>query len=368
MSSPLITVVLSVHNDERYLPFALRSIRAQTLSDWRMIAVDDGSTDRSSEILDQTAREDSRVQVIHKPNTGMGDSLRVGLDQVETIYAARMDSDDLSKPTRLEACTSYLESNPDHVLVGTWAWLFLKEIGVFDAALYPDDDMILRSHLESGTNPVIHGSAAMRMSAYRQVVGYRPTLHNSNDLDLWLQLSERGKIGMHTDFAYCYQISRSSLTYARRREQLLEAEVAVRLARERRVYGREITTIDRKRIAGINNTLRLARDGTANQFWYFSIGFIHWSAGFKDRACRAFAKAIGPNWIGMRALWMIVQVMRGRCTTPMSNFKRIAENDGKQTANLDPPYPWAWASEWLREMGIPQEPYILKNSTDGRIA
>ena len=102
MNTPKVSVVIPVYNVDTYLCECLDSALAQTLKDIEIICVDDGSTDRCPQILDEYAQKDSRVKVIHKPNSGYGHTMNVGLDAATGEYMAILESDDLIKPNMYE--------------------------------------------------------------------------------------------------------------------------------------------------------------------------------------------------------------------------------------------------------------------------
>ena len=91
---PKISIIVPCYNAERYLDECLSSICAQTLTDIQIICVDDGSTDESSSIIDYYATLDSRIKVIHKENTGYGNSMNIGIDAVDAEYIGIVESDD----------------------------------------------------------------------------------------------------------------------------------------------------------------------------------------------------------------------------------------------------------------------------------
>lgn len=91
---PLISVVIPVYNVEGYLEDTIASVKAQSVGDWELILVDDGSTDRSSAICDAAAAADSRIRTIHQPNAGQGPARNRGLDAATGRYLFYLDSDD----------------------------------------------------------------------------------------------------------------------------------------------------------------------------------------------------------------------------------------------------------------------------------
>lgn len=98
---PEISVLVPVCNVEAYLDQCIQSLLAQSFQDMEIICVDDGSTDRSGQILDCYAASDERIKVIHKVNTGYGNSMNTALDHASGDYVAILESDDFAEPDML---------------------------------------------------------------------------------------------------------------------------------------------------------------------------------------------------------------------------------------------------------------------------
>lgn len=92
-----ISAIVPVYNTERYVGRCIDSVIAQTYTDWELILVDDGSTDRSSEILDNYQNKDSRIKVIHQENSGPGLARNIGIENIHGDYTVFIDSDDIIK-------------------------------------------------------------------------------------------------------------------------------------------------------------------------------------------------------------------------------------------------------------------------------
>ena len=124
INKPLISVVLPVHNGQAYLAEAIDSILAQTHRRLELIAVDDGSSDASADILTDYARRDSRVQVITLAHRqGQGHAVNVGTDAAQGEWIAQMDADDLAYPQRLAVqWRAMVEQGLD--VCGSWAQCF----------------------------------------------------------------------------------------------------------------------------------------------------------------------------------------------------------------------------------------------------
>lgn len=108
---PKVSIIVPVYNVEKYLRQCLDSVLAQTLKEIEIICVDDGSTDGSAEILDMYAQQDTRVKVIHKKNSGYGDSMNVGLEHANGRYIGIVESDDTIKENMYEVLYAKAEEN-----------------------------------------------------------------------------------------------------------------------------------------------------------------------------------------------------------------------------------------------------------------
>ncbi|MBS3779761.1 MAG: glycosyltransferase [Desulfovermiculus sp.] len=115
---PVISVLLPCHNCAKTLPAALDSLLEQTFADHEILAVNNGSTDQTAQILHSYARSDSRLRVLDIKQAGIVPALNYGLEQAKGRYIARMDADDISLPTRFQEQTDYLENHPHVGLVG----------------------------------------------------------------------------------------------------------------------------------------------------------------------------------------------------------------------------------------------------------
>ena len=110
MEVPLITVIIPVYNTENYLARCLNSVLGNTYRNLEVICVDDGSTDRSLEILREYEARDSRIVVITKKNGGVSSARNAGLDRVSGEYVSFVDPDDLVHPQYFELLLSALDA------------------------------------------------------------------------------------------------------------------------------------------------------------------------------------------------------------------------------------------------------------------
>lgn len=127
----LISILMPVYNAEDFLVEAIESIKKQTYKKWELIAVDDGSTDNSLNILKKFTKRDKRIKIFcFKKKQGLAKALNYGLSKAKGFYLARMDADDISLPQRLKIQLKYLKKHPKVIAVGSQVRL-INENGDF---------------------------------------------------------------------------------------------------------------------------------------------------------------------------------------------------------------------------------------------
>jgi glycosyltransferase involved in cell wall biosynthesis len=193
---PAVSVLLPCFNAAATLPEALDSLIQQTLTDYEIIAVDDGSNDDTPQILAAYARREPRLQVLTISHAGIIAALNAGLAVCSASYVARMDADDLSEPERLERQVSYLDAHPNLTVLscrvrGFPAGQVREGFAVYLEwlnALLTDAEIRREIFVES---PLPHPSVMFRREVVRQIGGY--VEHGwPEDYDLWLRLYLRG--------------------------------------------------------------------------------------------------------------------------------------------------------------------------------
>jgi glycosyltransferase involved in cell wall biosynthesis len=135
VTAPLVTVAMSVYNAAATVELAIRSIQSQSLGDWELIVIDDGSVDQTRQIIAKV--QDPRIRLIQEPceNLGLAARLNQCVRLARGRYVARMDGDDVAYPQRLARQVQYLEQHPEIDLLGSGAVVFKGEGEV--VGLYP---------------------------------------------------------------------------------------------------------------------------------------------------------------------------------------------------------------------------------------
>jgi glycosyltransferase involved in cell wall biosynthesis len=193
---PKISVVLPIRDAEAYLPDCLRSLQRQTLGDFEVIAVDDGSTDTTPSILESFAALDSRVQNHRTGPRGLIPALNLGLERASGEFIARIDADDLAHPRRFELQIETFAENRDIDVVSSQVSHFPRPAVGDGFRIYEewlnsliDHEAILRERfIES---PIPHPSVMIRRRVIEDVGGYRD-MEWPEDYDLWLRLAQCG--------------------------------------------------------------------------------------------------------------------------------------------------------------------------------
>jgi len=189
-----VTVLMSCYNGQKWIGNAIESVLNQTFKDFEFIIIDDGSTDSSVNIIKNYLDKDQRVRLIEKENTGLPDSLNVGVNNARGKWIARLDADDLCESQRLEKQLKVANSDDSLVLIGS-AYFQMNELGEVDELqTYPESHKQLRKNLLHNKRFFAHSSSLYKTEEVRNVGGYRPRIKKAEDYDLWLRLSKVGKM------------------------------------------------------------------------------------------------------------------------------------------------------------------------------
>jgi glycosyltransferase involved in cell wall biosynthesis len=231
-----VSVVMPVYNGEAFLREAVDSVLSEPLADLELVVVDNDSTDSTPSIIGQYAARDRRVRVHREGGDNLATLLNRGFQLCRAPLFARLDADDVSVHGRLLAQVKFMQSHPQVVLLGGQALLIDEEGEEFATAGYPLEDRELRAALATG-NPFVHSAVAMSRTAFEAVGGYRENLYPAEDLDLWLRLSERGKLANLPQPVVEYRIHGSQISLEKQEHQAVHAEAA-RLSARARTEGR----------------------------------------------------------------------------------------------------------------------------------
>jgi glycosyltransferase involved in cell wall biosynthesis len=191
---PRVSVLLPVRDAARTLEESLLSLRAQTLREHEVVAVDDGSTDGSLALLRAFAREDPRLRVVASEARGLVAALNAGLQESRAPLIARMDADDIAREDRLERQVRRLEEDPKvqvlgcRVSVDGAANAGMKAYVLWSNALLHHDQILEDLFVES---PLVHPSVMMERRVLETLHGWR-AFDGPEDYDLWFRAHAAG--------------------------------------------------------------------------------------------------------------------------------------------------------------------------------
>lgn len=185
---------MPVYNAENYLIEAIGSILEQTYENFELLIINDGSTDASANIIDYYVSFDSRIVHVKNDNQGISRSLNHGIQISRGKYIARMDSDDISMPKRLEEQVKFMENNVDVGICGTWASLF-GEIKSGQSIRHPIEDAELKVLLLFSVC-FVHPTVMIRSDVLSSTnIKYDINYPSAQDYNMWVRLKN------HTKFA-----------------------------------------------------------------------------------------------------------------------------------------------------------------------
>jgi glycosyltransferase involved in cell wall biosynthesis len=208
---PLITVLIPMRNAEPYVQAAVRSVLAQDGVELEVIVIDDGSTDRSAQIV--RAIGDERLRIIPGPQRGIAAAFNAGLAEARGEMLARCDADDLYPPLRLQRQVRWLGEHPDFGAV-CGAYSTITESGEHVA------DYRTLERAADVTDELRRGLGRSHMCAYlfrtqvlRAIGGCREWFVTSEDADLQYRLAEATRVWYDPQPAYLYRLHGSSITH-----------------------------------------------------------------------------------------------------------------------------------------------------------
>lgn len=218
----LVTVVLPVYNGEDLVEESIRSILNQTYRDLELIIIDDGSSDRTPEIVDQWAAKDSRIVAVHQKNSKLPRALNHGFSLAKGEFLTWTSADNNMHSDFLEKLVGYMKDNPDQAM----CYANIRAIdgngdAMTDNAWYsrgehsgnvylPDAVLRLNTYPENTV-----GAAFMYRRAVPTLIGgYDPLLYTVEDYDYWMRINDFFSVN-HVDFddvIYDYRFHEKSLT------------------------------------------------------------------------------------------------------------------------------------------------------------
>ena len=228
--APSLSVLMPVFNAERYVAAAIKSVLAQTEPHFEFIIVDDGSRDRSPQILARYARQDRRLRIVTQGNRGVAGSLNAGLAHCTGEFVFRMDADDLSLPTRFAAQLAEMQRRPECVALGAAVIFTDSEARPLKTYRPPLEPAGIEAELTDGNGgALVHPTVVFRRAAVLAAGGYREKYDFIEDLDLYVRLLAHGELRNLAEPLYHYRQHPQSVNHRLGHRDAQTAEIIAAL-------------------------------------------------------------------------------------------------------------------------------------------
>lgn len=211
--TPLVSVLIPVYNAGKFLVPAIQSIQKQTIADFEMLVIDDGSTDGSWETLKKLAKKDKRIRLFrNETNKGLVKSLNFLIPKTRGTYIARMDADDISLPHRFAYQIALLEENPDMVACGGQEYVIDERGKMLAEKYFPTDAKTCYNMLANVM--VIQPPVLMARGDVFRKLRYDNHIFKNDDISMHFKLIQHGSFGNVDKIIFKYRKRPNSLTHA----------------------------------------------------------------------------------------------------------------------------------------------------------
>jgi glycosyltransferase involved in cell wall biosynthesis len=208
--NPLVSVIIPCYNSQEYVSQTIDWVLASSYKNIEIIIIDDGSTDRSVEIVDKYVKSHKNVAVYIQKNQGVSVARNLGISKAKGVYIMPVDSDDMICETYIEEAVKVLESNPEVKVVTAEGEFFGNKSG---RIILPDFDLNLLARKN-----LLSVCALYRKSDWERIGGYCPKLFGREDWDFWISmLKDGGEVVKLPILGYKYRIRTNSKRIRTRR-------------------------------------------------------------------------------------------------------------------------------------------------------
>ncbi|NNF02070.1 MAG: glycosyltransferase [Bacteroidia bacterium] len=301
-----VTVLLPVYNGEKYLEDACRSVLNQSFHDFELLIINDGSSDRTSEIINSFS--DPRLRVVNnEQNIGLIKTLNKGIDLAKSDLIARMDADDICRPKRLQLQVDFMNENPDIAISGG----LFQAIGTSTSNVVkqPTNPDVIKSKLLFHT-VLAHPTVIYRKEALvKNSLYYDESYKHAEDYELWVRASRRVKISNLNEVLIDYRFHDKQVSAEFNNIQIENLNRC------------RVKQLDEIGISAGNDEIEIHLN-LANQNYRKEIDFVKqaekWllklhdhncNVGFFDRA--AFDRTLGSYWVAICKNAAVHKVFKG---------------------------------------------------------
>ncbi|OGR56852.1 MAG: hypothetical protein A3B80_02705 [Elusimicrobia bacterium RIFCSPHIGHO2_02_FULL_39_36] len=220
MQIPPISVLMCVCDGEKYLAQALESILKQTFNHFEFLIIEDGSSDRTREILNFYSSKDFRIRVIeNQTKLGLTRSLNHGLKIAKGKYIARMDADDISLPDRFRMQFEFMERHPAVGVLGTANILIDQKGKMVWKNIPPVEDHEIRKRLIKG-NIFCHSSLMIKREVFENIGLYNESYKVAQDYEIYFRISPHFQLSNLNQILHAWRVHERGTSVQKRWEQI----------------------------------------------------------------------------------------------------------------------------------------------------
>lgn len=312
---PTVTVFMAVYNGEKYIKEAIESVLAQNYTDFELLIINDGSTDKTLEIIAKF--NDPRIRLLHNDgNQGLTYTRNHGVREAKGEYFAILDSDDIAMPNRLKIQVDYMKANPNVAICGGQAVLIDGDSKEMRPYRVQSGDSL--SHWLVLHNVFINSTLMIKTAVMREMGGYRE-MAPAEDYDLSFRIGLKYRVANLSDKFVLYRehdnnISRvqtEKLSNAQRRIiEHIHSSLNIPTDKSLIETHHDILnyTVDTKDMSAFERLLEVLRQGNSNSHSY---------------PTKAFNKLLFETWFNLARLKKVKQILFLYFKNPLFNWSFV---------------------------------------------
>ena len=208
-NKPLVSVIMSAYNAEKYISQTIKSVLNQTFIDFEFLIFNDGSKDKTEEIIGSYG--DHRIKSVNQSNIGLTKTLNKALALSQGEYIARMDADDICEPARLQKQVDFLKNHPEIGICGTWVKMIDADGTFIKNYDLPTENKDIRKMLLLH-NPLIHPSVMFRRKIYSDIGGYDESFRFAQDYEYWTRILAKYQAANLPEYLLNYRVFDQNIT------------------------------------------------------------------------------------------------------------------------------------------------------------
>lgn len=295
VSKPDVSVIMTVYNGQRWLEESVDSVLNQTLTEFELLVVDDGSQDSTPAILGRYASADSRIRVIRQVNQGQAVARNLGIDVARGAYIAFMDADDVIDAQRLAVQRAFMDDHEHVACVGSGIRLIDEYGRTLGRITAPVGVERCRERVFTGSYYSMGAAVFCRRRIAIEVGGFRQPFRQRNDADFILRVAERYHVDNVRNELYWYRLNLASQSVSRIDEALWENQTIWELFRERSEGGADRLQRGERVESPFSNGYQGRVASMTDTLAYLHLGELH--TALEEGRLRDAAKS------GLMAIW-----------------------------------------------------------------